>query len=90
MFFKLFFSKTVDELKFPNILNYKLDNTYDPRKEALKYFENHPSIKGLVKPTQHFIQRNKNAMLDEMLDRFNRMEKQQNKEKIMLHEEKSC
>ena len=28
--------------------------------------------KGLVKPIQHFIQHNKNAMLDEMLDRFNR------------------
>ena len=38
------FSKTVDELKIPNISNYKLDNTNDPFKEALKYFENHPSI----------------------------------------------
>ena len=39
--FNNFFSKTVDELKIPNISNYKLDN---PFKEALKYFENHPSI----------------------------------------------
>ena len=30
---------------------------------------------GLVKPIQHFIQHNKNAMLDEMLDRFNRTQK---------------
>ena len=29
-------------------------------------------------------------MLDEMLDRFNRTQKLQKKEKIMLHEEKSC
>ena len=39
-----FFWKTVDELKIPNISNYKLDNTNDPLKEALRYFENHPSI----------------------------------------------
>ena len=38
------FSKTVDELKIPNISNYKLDNTNDPLKEALRYFKNHPSI----------------------------------------------
>ena len=31
--------------------------------------------KGLVKPILHFIQHNKNAMLDEMLDRFNRTQK---------------
>ena len=31
--------------------------------------------KGLVKPIQHFIQHNKNAMMDEMLDRFNRTQK---------------
>ena len=30
---------------------------------------------GLVKPIQHFIQHNKNAMLDEMLDQFNRTQK---------------
>ena len=36
------FSKS--ELKIPNISNYKLDNTNDPLKEALRYFENHPSI----------------------------------------------
>ena len=42
--FNNFFSKTVDELKIPNISNYKLDNTNDPLKEALRYFENHPSI----------------------------------------------
>ena len=42
--FKNFFSKTVDELKIPNISNYKPDNTNDPLKEALRYFENHPSI----------------------------------------------
>ena len=39
-----FFWKTVDELKIPNISNYKLDNTNDPLKEALRFFENHPSI----------------------------------------------
>ena len=39
-----FFWKTVDELKIPNISNYKLDNANDPLKEALRYFENHPSI----------------------------------------------
>ena len=37
-------SKSVDELKIPNISNYKLHNTNDPLKEALRYFENHPSI----------------------------------------------
>ena len=42
--FYYFFSKKVDELKIPNISNYKLDNTNDPLKEALKHFENHPSI----------------------------------------------
>ena len=42
--FNNFFSKTVDELKIPNISNYKLDNTNDQLKEALRYFENHPSI----------------------------------------------
>ena len=36
------FSKS--ELKIPNISNYKLDNTNDPLKEALRYFENHLSI----------------------------------------------
>ena len=39
--FNNFFSKTVDELKILNISNYKLDNTNDPLKQALKYFENH-------------------------------------------------
>ena len=42
--FNNFFWKTVDELKIPNISNYKLDNTNDPLKEALRFFENHPSI----------------------------------------------
>ena len=28
--------------------------------------------KGLIKPIQHFIQHNKNAMFDEMLDHFNK------------------
>ena len=42
--FNNFFSKTVDELKIPNISNYKLDNTNDPLKEALRYFENHSTI----------------------------------------------
>ena len=42
--FSNFFSKAVHELKVPNISNYKLDNTNDPLKEALRYFENHPSI----------------------------------------------
>ena len=31
--------------------------------------------KGLVKPIQHFIQHNKNAIFDEMLDRFNKTQK---------------
>ena len=31
--------------------------------------------KGLAKPIKHFIQHNKNAMLDEMLDRVNRTER---------------
>ena len=39
-----FFWKTVDELKIPNISNYKLDDTNDPLKEALRFFENHPTI----------------------------------------------
>ena len=38
-------------------------------------------LKDLVKPIQHFIHHNKNAMLDEMLDRFNRTQKQQKKKK---------
>ena len=42
--FHNFFSKTVDKLKIPNISNYNLDTTDNPLKEALKYFENHPSI----------------------------------------------
>ena len=42
--FNSFSSKIVDELKIPNISNYKIDNTNDPFKEALRYFENHPSI----------------------------------------------
>ena len=42
--FNIFFSKTVDELKITNISNYKLYNTNDALKEALRYFENHPSI----------------------------------------------
>ena len=36
--FNNFFSKTVDELKIPNISNYKLDNTNAPLKEAVRYF----------------------------------------------------
>ena len=42
--FNNIFSKTVDELKIPNISNYKLDNTNDPLREELRYFKNHPSI----------------------------------------------
>ena len=42
--FNIFFSKIFDELKIPNISNYKIHNTNDPLKEAFKYFENHPSI----------------------------------------------
>ena len=38
------FSKTVDELEISNTSNYKIDNTNDPLKEVLRYFENHPSI----------------------------------------------
>ena len=39
------FSKS--ELKIPNISDYKLDNTNDPLKEALRYFENHLSIRNI-------------------------------------------
>ena len=40
--------KIVDELeKILNISNYKIDNTNDPLKEVLRYFENHPSIKNI-------------------------------------------
>ena len=42
--FNNFFSKIVDELKIPNISNYKIDNTNDSLKEALRYFEDLPSI----------------------------------------------
>ena len=42
--FNNFFSKTVDELKIPNISDYRLDNTNDPLKETLKYLGNHSSI----------------------------------------------
>ena len=45
--FNIFFSKTADELKILNISNYKLDNTNGPLKEALRYFENHPSIENI-------------------------------------------
>ena len=38
------FSKTVDELKIPSTSYYSLNKTNDPFKEALRYFENHPSI----------------------------------------------
>ena len=37
--FNNFFSKTVDELKIPNISNHKLDNTNDQLKEALRYIK---------------------------------------------------
>ena len=40
----IFLSKTIDELKILNISHYKLVNASDLLKEALKYFENHPSI----------------------------------------------
>ena len=43
--FNNFFSKTVDELKIPNISNYKLDNTNDPLKEALRYHPSMPNVK---------------------------------------------
>ena len=38
------FSKTVDELKITSTSNYMLNKTNDPFKEALRYFDNHPSI----------------------------------------------
>ena len=34
----------VDELKILNVSNYEIDNTNDLRKEALRFFGNHPSI----------------------------------------------
>ena len=42
--FHNFFSEIVDELKIPNISNYKIDNANDRLKEVFRYFENHPSI----------------------------------------------
>ena len=39
-----FFSEKVDELKISSISNFTLDNTNDPRRKTLKYFENRPSI----------------------------------------------
>ena len=39
-----FFFEKVDELKISSISNFTLDNTNDPRRKTLKYFENHPSI----------------------------------------------
>ena len=35
-----FFLKTADEVKIPNISNYKLDKANCLLKEALRYFEN--------------------------------------------------
>ena len=51
--FNNFFSKIVDELKIPNISNYKIDNTNDPLKEALRYFENDPSITNIKSKSFH-------------------------------------
>ena len=48
-FFNNFFSKIVDNLKISNISNYKINNTNDPLKEALRFFENHPSIANIKK-----------------------------------------
>ena len=42
--FSFFFSETVNELEILNVSDYKLDSTYNPLKEALKYFKNHPSV----------------------------------------------
>ena len=42
--FNNFFLKTVDELKILKISSYNLLNANDSLKEALKYFENHPSV----------------------------------------------
>ena len=42
--FNNFFLETVDELKILKISRYKLLNANNSLKEALKYFENHPSV----------------------------------------------
>ena len=42
--FSNFFSKAVKELKIPSISNVMHDESNDSLKEALSYFENHPSI----------------------------------------------
>ena len=41
----------VDELKIPNISNYKIDNANDPLQEALRYFENQSSITNIKSKT---------------------------------------
>ena len=43
-FLVTFFSKAVDELKIPSISNFMHNESNDSLKEALSYFENHPSI----------------------------------------------
>ena len=42
--FNNFFLETVDELKILKISRHKLLNANNSLKEALKYFENHPSV----------------------------------------------
>ena len=42
--FSNFFSKAVEELKMPSISNFTHNEGNDSLKEALSYFENHPSI----------------------------------------------
>ena len=41
----------VDELKIPNISNYKIDNANDPLQGALRYFENQSSIRNIKSKT---------------------------------------
>ena len=42
--FSNFFSNAVEKLKFLNISNFTQNENNDSHKEALSYFENHPSI----------------------------------------------
>ena len=40
---------TADEVNIPSISTHAFDNTNDPLKETLRYFENHPSIANIKK-----------------------------------------
>ena len=52
-FFNNFFSKIVDNLKILNISNYKINNTNNPLKEVLGFFENHPTTTNIKRKSFH-------------------------------------